>query len=174
MTDSIVSEYLLELHYPPGFTDLNLDTDYYFWTGLKDLALGTKRYMPTGNLIQIDGVESRLSEASARPRVTFTAVNTEFRTLLVHDPGRVEVLIGAVRWTGSNWVQMPKVVRGLLTDPVMQGLLYTFEVTPDKLDVDRGDVHFWTDEDHRRRHPNDGIFQHTRTLSDGVEIRWPP
>ena len=173
MTDTIVSEWLLELHYPPGFTDLNLDRDYHFWTGQGDLSLNAQLYKSTRGLIQIDGVESRLSEASARPRVTFSGVNEELRTLLIHDPGRVDVFIGAVRWNGTKWIQMPRVVRGLLTDPVMQGLLYTFEVTPDRLDVDRGDVHYWTDEDHRRRHPNDGIFQHIRTLSDGVEIKWP-
>ena len=172
--NTIISEWLLELHYPPGFTDLSLDRDYYFWTGPEDLVIGTTRYKPTNDLIHIDGVEARLSEAEARPRVVFSGVDENLRTLLVHDPGRVDVLLGAVRWTGSGWVKMPRQVRGLLTDPIMQGQLYTFEVTPDKLDVDRGNVIFWTDEDHRRRHPNDGVFQHIRTLSDGVEIKWPP
>ena len=175
MSDTtIISEFLLELHYPPGFTDLNLDRDYYFWTGPGELTINSQVYKSTGDLILIEGVEARLSEASARPRVTFSGVNTETRTLLVHDPGRVDVVIAAVRWDGAKWVKMPRQVRGLLTDPVMQGMTYTFEVTPDKLDVDRGDIEYWTDEDHRRRHPNDGIFQHARTLSDGVEIRWPP
>ena len=174
MTDAIISEWLLELHYPPGFTDLNLDRNYYFWTGQGNLVLGSNTYMSTNNLVQIDGVESRLSQASARPRISFSGVDINIRTLLLHDPGRVDVVIGAVRWNGNKWVQMPRIVRGLLTNPVMQGQLYTFEVTPVELDVDRGDVHYWTDEDHRRRHPNDGIFQHIRTLSDGVEIKWPP
>ena len=174
MTDAIISEWLLELHYPPGFTDLSLDTDYYFWTGPGDLVIGTVRYKSTNDLIHIDGVESRFSEAEARPRVTFSGVDEKIRTLLVHDPGRVDVVIGAVRWNGTKWIKMPRQVRGLLSDPVMQGQLYTFEVTPDKLDVDRGDVKYWTDEDHRRRYPNDGVFQHIRTLSDGVELKWPP
>ena len=175
MTDKIIqSNWLLSLTYPQGFTDLNIDTQYDFWTGHGDLVLGSTTYMSTKDLINIEGVEHRLSEAAARPRVTFSGVNPKLRTLLLHDPGRVEVTIGAVRWDGNNWVKIPRVVRGLLTDPVMQGLMYTFEVTPEKLDVDRGDVAYWTDEDHRRRHPNDGIFQHVRTLSDGVDIRWPP
>ena len=174
MTDTIISEWLLELHYPLGFTDLNLDRDYYYWTGQGDLTLNAQVYKSTSDLIQIDGVESRLSEASPRPRVTFSGVDANLRPLLLHDPGRVDVVIGAVRWNGTKWVKMPRQVRGLLTDPVMQGMLYTFEVTPETLDVDRGEVEYWTDEDHRRRHPNDGIFQHSRTLSDGVDIAWPP
>ena len=174
MDNVIQSQWLLELTYPPGFTDLNLDTQYFFWTGHGELVIGSTTYKSTKDLINIEGVESRLSDAAARPRVTFSGVDAKLRTLLLHDPGRVDVKIGAVRWDGKKWVQMPRVVRGLLTDPVMQGLMYTFEVTPEKLDVDRGDVEYWTDEDHRRRHPNDGIFQHVRTLSDGLDIRWPP
>ena len=173
---TLQSEWLLELHYPAGFTTLNLDRDYYFWTGPGELIIGSTTYSPTNDLVSIDGVESRLNEASARPRVTFSGVTTELRTLLVHDPGRVDVVIGAVRWDGdkSQWVRLPRQVRGLLTDPVMSDLLYTFEVTPEQLDVDRGEVMYWTDEDHRRRHPDDGIFQHVRTLADGVDLRWPP
>ena len=174
MTEQIQSEWLLSLTYPQGFTDLSLDTQYDFWTGRDDLVLNGVTYKSTHDLISIEGVESRLSEASARPRVTFSGVDANLRTLLLHDPGRVDVVIGAVRWDGKKWVKMPRQVRGLLTDPIMQGLLYTFEVTPETLDVDRGEVHYWTDEDHRRRHPNDGIFQHVRTLSDGVDIAWPP
>ena len=174
MTDQIQSEWLLSLTYPQGFTDLSLDTQYDFWTGRDDLVLNGVTYKSTHDLISIEGVESRLSEASARPRVTFSGVDANLRTLLLHDPGRVDVTIGAVRWDGKKWVKMPRQVQGLLTDPIMQGLLYTFEVTPETLDVDRGEVHYWTDEDHRRRHPNDGIFQHVRTLSDGVDIAWPP
>ena len=173
---TIQSEWLLELHYPDGFSTLNLDTDYYFWTGRGELIIDATTYIPTNDLVNIDGVESRLNEASARPRVTFSGVSPELRTLLVHDPGRVDVVIGAVRWDASKsmWVKLPRQVRGLLTDPVMSDLLYTFEVTPETLDVDRGEVMYWTDEDHRRRHPNDGIFQHVRTLADGVDLRWPP
>ena len=174
MTDNIQSEWLIELTYPPGFTDLNLDTEYKFWTGQGDLTLNSVTYMSTQNLVSIEGVESRVSQAASRPRVTFSGVDAELRTLLLHDPGRVEVLIGAVRWDGKKWLQMPRVVRGLLTDPVMQGLLYTFEVTPESLDVDRGEVEYWTDEDHRRRYPNDGIFQHTRVLANGFDVSWPP
>ena len=175
MSDKVLqSEWLLELNYPPGFTDLSLETEYKFWTGQGDLTLSSITYMSTHDLISIEGVETRLSEVSARPRVTFSAVDANLRTLLLHDPGRVDVTIGAVRWDGTKWVKMPRVVRGLLTDPIMQGQLYTFEVTPETLDIDRGDVHYWTDEDHRRRHPNDGMFQHSRTLSDGVDIAWPP
>ena len=174
MTNPIQSEWLLELTYPQGFTDLGLETEYKFWTGLGELTLNSVTYLSTENLVSIEGVESRLSEANARPRVTFSGVDANTRTLFLHDPGRVEVVIGAVRWDGKKWVKMPRQVRGLLTDPVMQGLLYTFEVTPETLDVDRGEVEYWTDEDHRRRHANDGIFQHSRTLSDGVDIAWPP
>ena len=175
MTDNVLqSEYLLELHYPPGFTDLNLDLDYFFWTGNGDLALSSTTYKSTQNLVSIEGVETRLNETSARPRVTFSGVETHIRTLFLHDPGRVDVTLGAVRWDGKKWVRMPRQVKGLLTDPVLSGLLYTFEITPEILDVDRGEVFYWTDEDHRRRHPNDGIFQHVRTLADGVDLRWPP
>ena len=175
MNDAVLqSEWLLSLHYPPGFSALNLDTDYYFWTGSGELVIGSVTYMSTNDLVSIEGVETRLNETSARPRVTFSGVTQDLRTLLVHDPGRVNVTIGAVRWDGTNWVQLPRQVKGLLTDPVMQGLLYTFEVTPETLDVDRGDVFYWTDEDHRRRHPGDGIFQHVRSISDGVDLRWPP
>ena len=174
MADALLSQWLLELTYPPGFTDLNLDTEYKFWTGQGELTLSGDTYMSTGDLISIEGVETRLSESAARPRVTFSGVDANIRTLLLHDPGRVDVVIGAVRWDGTNWIRLPRQVRGLLTDPVMQGHLYTFEVTPYSLDVDRGEVQYWTDEDHRRRHPNDGIFQHVRTLSDGVDIAWPP
>ena len=175
MTDKLIqSEWLLQLNYPPGFTDLNLDTEYKFWTGHGDLTLGSDMYISTRDLITIEGVESRLSEASARPRVTFSGVEPKLRTLLLHDPGRVDVIIGAVQWDGKKWVKIPRQVRGILTDPVMQGLMYTFEVTPEKLDVDRGDISYWTDEDHRRRHPNDRVFQHVRTISDGIDIRWPP
>ena len=174
MTDALRSEWLLELTYPPGFTDLSLDTEYKFWTGEGDLTLSGDTYMSTKNLISIEGVETRLSEAASRPRVTFSGVNAELRTLLLHDPGRVDVVIAAVRWDGKKWVRLPRQIKGLLTDPIMQGLLYTFEVTPQSLDIDRGEVLYWTDEDHRRRHPNDGIFQHVRTLADGFDIRWPP
>ena len=174
MTETLQSEWLLELTYPQGFTDLSLDTEYKFWTGRGELTLSGDTYMSTNDLISIEGVESRLSEIAARPRVTFSAVNAELRTLLLHDPGRVDVLIAAVRWDGTKWVKMPRQVRGILTDPIMRGHLYTFEVTPESLDVDRGEVRYWTDEDHRRRHPTDGIFQHVRTLSDGVDIKWPP
>ena len=184
MTD-IHSEWTLELHYPPGFTDLSLARDYYFWTGRKGLpgtnvdgtgalTIGSQKYISTNDLVQISGVESRLTEAAARPKVAFTGVNDTLRTLLVHDPGRVDVVIGAVRWDDPMWVAMPRQVKGLLTDPVLQGLIYTFEVTPETLDVDRGEVRFWTDEDHRRRNPGDGIFQHVRTIADGIDIRWPP
>ena len=175
MTD-IHSEWLLSLQYPPGFTDLNLDRTYNFWTGVGELTIGGVKYSSTNNLVQIDGVESRLNEVNARPRVTFSGVDANLRTLLVHDPGRVDVTLGAVRWNEDTgkWVTLPRVVRGLLTDPVMQGLLYTFEITPEQLDVDRGDVFYWTDEDHRRRNTGDGIFQHVRTLADGIDIRWPP
>ena len=171
---TIISQWLLELHYPPGFTDLGLDTDYYYWTGKGELTINSNTYVSTNDLISIEGVEARLSEAAARPRVTFSGVDANLRTLLLHDPGRVDVVIGAVRWDGAKWVRLPRQVRGLLTDPVMQGHLYTFEVTPQTLDVDRGEVEYWTDEDHRRRYPNDGVFQHSRTLSDGVDIAWPP
>ena len=175
MTDDVLqSEWLLELHYPPGFSDLNLELDYYFWTGSGELVLGSDTFLSTNDLVSIEGVETRLNEAGARPRVTFSGVTPELRTLLVHDPGKVDVTIGAVRWDGTQWVRMPRQIRGLLTDPVMSGLLYTFEVTPESLDVDRGEVRYWTDEDHRRRHPGDGIFKHVRTLADGVDIRWPP
>ena len=184
MTD-IHSEWTLELHYPAGFTDLSLDRDYYFWTGKKglpgtnvdsggDLTLGAQKYISTRDLLEIDGVESRLTEAAARPKVSFIGVNDTLRTLLVHDPGRVDVVIGAVRWDSPMWVALPRKIRGLLTDPVLQGMIYTFEVTPQQLDVDRGDVTFWTDEDHRRRNPGDGIFQHVRAIADGIDIRWPP
>ena len=184
MTD-VHSEWLLELHYPAGFTDLSLDRDYYFWTGKKglpganvndegELSLNSNTYISTRDLIQISGVESRLTEAAARPQVVFSGVNDRLRTLLLHDPGRVNVIIGAVRWDDPMWVKMPRQVKGLLTDPVMQGLTYTFEVTPQKLDIDRGEVRFWTDEDHRRRNPGDGIFQHVRTIADGIDIKWPP
>ena len=172
--DAIISQWLLTLDYPQGFSQLGLKTHYDFWTGSEDIDIGTVTYMSTRDLIQIDGVESRLSETTARPRITFSGVDTNLRPLFLSDPGRVDVTIGAVRWDGASWVKMPRQVKGLLTDPVMQGMLYTFEVTPLVLDVDRGDVEYWTDEDHRRRHPGDGIFQHVRTLSDGIEIRWPP
>ena len=174
MADVLISQWLLELSYPPGFTDLSLETEYKFWTGQGELTLSGTTYMSTGDLINIEGVESRLSEVAARPRVTFSGIPANVRTLFLHDPGRVDVTIGAVRWDGKKWVKMPRQVRGLLTDPIIQGLLYTFETTPETLDIDRGDVHYWTDEDHRRRYPNDGIFQHTRTLSDGISILWPP
>ena len=170
----IISENIIELHYPDGFTDLNLDTDYYFWTGQGELTLNSQVYVSTQDLLSIVGVESRFSQAQARPRVSFSGVDAERRTLFLHDPGRVDVVIGAVRWDGTNWVKMPRVVRGLLTDPILQGLIYTFETTPQTLDIDRGDVQYMTDEDHRRRYPNDKLYQHTRTLSDGVDIAWPP
>ena len=175
MTDNVLtSEYLLELHYPDGFTDLNLDKDYYLWTGRGELTIGSTVYQTTNDLVNIEGVETRLNETSARPRVTFSGIPTDIRTLFVHDPGRVDVILGAVRWDGKKWVRMPRQVKGLLTDPVLSGHLYTFEITPEVMDVDRGEVRYWTDEDHRRRYPNDGIFQHVRTISDGVDLRWPP
>ena len=175
MTDKILqSEWLLELHYPSGFTQLNLDVDYYFWTGRGDLTLGSTTYESTNDIMNIEGVETRLSEASARPRVTFSGIEPDKRALFAHDPGRVDVVLGAVRLDGTNWIRMPRQIKGLLTDPVLSGYLYTFEVTPEVMDVDRGEVRYWTDEDHRRRYPNDGIFQHVRTISDGVDLRWPP
>ena len=175
MTDNIIqSEWLLELKYPQGFTDLNLETDYKFWTGQGDLTLSGDTYKSTHDLINIEGVETRLGEAASRPRITFSGVDPTIRTLFLHDPGRVDVTIGAVRWDGKKWVKMPRQLQGLLTDPILQGMTYTFEVTPESLDVDRGDIHYWTDEDHRRRNPNDKVFQHSRTLSDGVDIAWPP
>ena len=184
MTD-IHSEWTLELHYPQGFTDLSLARDHYFWTGRKGLpgsnvdgegalTLGSQKYLSTNDLLQVTGVESRFTEAAARPQITLSGIDSTLRTLLVHDPGRVDVEIGAVRWDNPSWVSLPRKVRGLLTDPVMQGLTYTFEVTPQTLDVDRGEVRFWTDEDHRRRYDGDGIFQHVRTIADGIDIRWPP
>ena len=174
MAEDIISHWLLSLRYPQGFTNLNIPTEYDFWTGPGELTIGTVTYTSSGDLMQIEGVETRLSEAASRPRVTISGVNDSTRPLLLHDPGRVEVTIGAVRWNGTGWVKMPREVQGLLSDPVMQGLLYTFEVTPETLDVDRGEVMYWTDEDHRRRHEGDGIFQHVRTLADGIDIRWPP
>ena len=184
MTD-VHSEWTISLQYPPGFTDLSLATEYFFWTGKKglpgtnvdsdgSLTLGGQTYISTQDLLEITGVESRLTEVAARPKVAFSGVNDQLRTLLVHDPGRVDVEIGAVRWDSPMWVALPRKVRGLLTDPVMQGLTYTFEVTPFQLDVDRGDIRFWTDEDHRRRNSGDGIFQHVRAIADGIDIRWPP
>ena len=170
----IISENLLELHYPDGFTDLNLETDYYFWTGQGELTLNSQVYKTAPDLLSIEGVESRFSQAQARPRVSYSGVRPDIRTLFLHDPGRVDVVIGAVRWDGSKWVKMPRVVRGLMTDPILQGLTYTFEVTPRTLDVDRGEVRYMTDEDHRRRYPDDELYKHSRTLSDGVDIAWPP
>ena len=174
MADALLSQWWIELKYPPGFSDLNLDTEYKFWTGQGDLSLGGETYLSTGDLIQIEGMETRLGELAPRPRVTFSGIDPKDRTLFLHDPGRVDVSIGAVRWDGDNWIKLPRQRRGLLTEPIIQGHLYTFEITPYSLDIDRGDVQHWTDEDHRRRHPNDGIYQHTRTLSDGVDIAWPP
>jgi len=169
------SEWLLTLEYPPGFASNSLGRVFRFWTGDGDLTLSGVTYRSTVNLVQIDGVESRLNETANRPRVSFSGINNRLRPLFLADPGRVEVEIGAVRLdSDGNWLSMPRVVRGILTDPVMQSELYTFEVTPEELDIDRGDVEYWTDEDHRRRYPDDGVFRHSRTLADGVDIRWPP
>ena len=175
-TANIRSEWLLTLKYNPTVVEEGESNIFNFWTGRGTLTLGDVQYMSSQNLLEISGIELNQSGIEGTPKVAYLGVDSEIRPLLLEDPGKVDVEIAAVYLNAEGgWGRLPRRVSGILDDPTMVGSVYTFEVLKQSLDVDRGDIIYWTDEDHQRRHPGDRFFQHSRTISDGIsDIRWPP
>ena len=98
------------------------------------------------------------------------------RELLSVDTGPVSVYLRDLYSLdyGATWIEAPTALAGSLSQPKFDNGLYTVEIETLSGDADRGEPKFWSHETQKAEYPDDDGFEFTRSLSHGIDTRWPP
>jgi len=167
--DNAILAHALSATYPDG-------TVIAAWTGLGDITLGGTTYTAVGpNLVRVEAFQNSLTSGQGSLRVVLSAVSPEHLSLFITDPGQVMVTVKFLVSTdgGQNFVELPRSVTGELSRPTLQGGQYSIEVASYIDSLDRGYEQVWSQESQERDYPGDLGLEHLRSLSAGVDIRWP-
>ena len=170
LTEQTLVNYLFDVIYSSG-------TNLFLWTGNFDLVFNQITYnaMPA-EILSIG--EQTASEQIQDNRIPVSLIIKEpsQRAAFLQDPGVVELTLRLVYSNdgGKTWSLIPRSVRGFLSNPVLEGDRYSFEVVQSAGDIDRGRPQYWSFTDQYNRRNGDRAFEHLQRLSDGEDVRWPP
>ena len=153
-----------------GFTDK-------FWTGLGMLTFNGSSYTGLGQVLSVQNSPIVIGEPAARAQITLDISQTNLRQTLMQDHGPIKITL---RWifswdVGKTWKLIGRTYSGKLSNPVIKNLTYTVDIESLLGDIHVVEVEYWSDEDQRRRFPNDLGLQKMRELSqEGIAgIRFP-
>ncbi len=152
------------------------NSDHHFWSGIDELTFDGETYIGAGHVISLGVAEASTGTQDKRLTAQISAADLDLRAALLQDPGPVPV---EVSWIYSNnsgrtWTRVPRSVKGRLSKPQIKDGIYTIEMETYSGDIDRGRQINWSHEEQLRRHPGDLCFQDIRSLSLGIDTRWPP
>ena len=168
VSDAALAAYAISLEYPD-------DTAFHIWTGFDDLTLGGISYTAVGPDVIEVGAAQAAATGQGRMAVTLSAVQPEHRVKFLQDPGLVMVTVRLLYSAdgGATWIAMPRFHRGELSRPQLQGGKYSIEISPYRDTLDRGYEQNWSDANQQKDYPDDLGFQHLKSLTDGIDLRWP-
>ena len=153
---------------------------YRVWSGEGNLTLEDILYQGTsgdnGAFINVSSLTDEVSAPSARARVSIAVPTEAVREMLELDLGPVRVFLSYI-WSGDggrSWVRAPVGLAGLLSRPEFENGVYSVELETWAGDADRGEPRYWSHETQQSLYPGDRGFEFARSISQGVDIRWPP
>ena len=163
----------------------DMATPYLLWSGEGELSwdgetwTGTTFETPEGDkgaLVAVSEVTNEAGVPSRRAQISVAVPPAAVREMLEYDVGPVSVSIHGLYSDdgGVTWKATPFQLFGHLSRPQFAGGVYTVEIETWSGDADRGQPKMWSDETQTAEHPGDKGFEFMRSLSEGVDARWPP
>ena len=145
----------------------------YRWTGAYDLGYGGNLYVG-GRVYKVgSGGGSSLSQTN---RLGFSiAVREDERMMWLRDVGAPPVTVNYIASEdgGENWAEV-SVIKGRISNPVLTGLSYTFNVVGRTPLADQGRIRYWSHEEQQQDYPGDqGLAQMATLAAEGVTVAWP-
>ena len=152
-----------------------LGADMRLWTGEGELDIGGHSWNTTNIVSDVTLAGGQLSGAETRIQIELFALDDATRLAFLTDPGPVQVTIQQVASTddGMNWALVPRSFTGRLSSPELVGDRYRIDIIDRYGDPLRPLPRYWSDEDQRRRFPQDQGLKYMRAIAAGVDVRWP-
>ena len=154
------------------------ELDEHFWTGTGDLDYAGQIYSGLGDFLDLAVSADSLAPTTRRARARISTTNPALRAAVMQDTGPYEI---SAQWIwsedfGKTWNKLPRSWVGRLSNPVLHDGIYEVEIETWQGDADLGYPLYWSDEDQKRRHPNDRGFEGLTILANGglENITWPP
>ena len=147
------------------------------WNGTPDVEIDGETYI-SSQLIAIEGAPVS-SSVRGSPSVVIRIAEIDraqrlvFMTRLKSPPCTLQ-LISSLDG-GFTWAPIGALVHGFISDPVLQGTTYTFEIAPRSPRSDRARTLYWSHEDQVRQYGvvDQGLKQLSQLAGDGVLGSWP-
>lgn len=161
-------------------------TENHIWTGRKELLLDGITYLPTdsgsGSLVAINSAGGSISNPEQQMTIYIWVGTTALRAYLAnqHLAGSkviVHQLYAKPATDGSLdlvWIKIPRKFQGIVSTVEMQAGIVAVKVATRRLDIDNGEMIFWSDEHHRNKNPGDTGLKRIRQLAEGFEATFPP
>ena len=145
------------------------------WTGEASLTLLSHTWSPTNIVESVSVAGGQLPNTETRLTLRLYATTDAIRSAFLADPGPAQVTVRQVASTddGGAWTLVPRAFTGRLTDPVLTGDRYEFDLVDRLGDPIRPSPRFWSDEDQQRRFSGDMGLKHMRQINAGVDVKWP-
>ena len=152
------------------------DGSFYAWTGGADLTIDGRTYLGIGAIARLTSMPVEAGEPEKRATITLSAIPPEQRQFWLREAvGPHDVIVRQlISRDGRSWQFIPRMFRGQLSSPRLQGGAYSVDIVYRIININRGRSVFWSHESQRRLYPGDDGFEHAATIADGVDIDWPP
>ena len=164
------------------WTLYNVPMNVRFWSGVGDLEFegetwnGVRSPNNDAAFMGISSVEFSQDDPNRRAQITLDASNIDVRNQLLQDFGPLTIVLSWIysEDKGVNWLRVPRSFIGRLSNPVIEGGLYTVDIETYTGDRERIQTRMWSHSTQQREYPGDLGLIHTANIASGFQTTWPP
>ena len=157
---------------------VTLDEILRFWTGTPDLEFEGETYLAS-RVINVNPFASNSDTESGGNAlsITLSAIQTEQRQAFLTPVGPVPIRLQALATenAGKEWRKIGQEIVGVMSNQVLAGSNFTFQVEPRTALTDRARIETWSHEDRVRKYGvvDQGMSQMPKLAEEGVLGQWP-